>query len=244
MGKGVFDYSKPVSLIDLFIQLSTRKDDIVLDFFSGSGTTAQAVIEKNLEDFGSRKFILVQLPIVCDPSSEAAKLGYKTICDIGKERIRKTWKKIQEDKNQKWKLDEKIGFKVYKLVESNFRKYSPVMGKNKDALSDFITSLDSMVDTLKDGYKTENVLEEIKLRQGFALDCSVEEVKEVSSNKVWHLTDPERPITLYVCLDKKIDQRTVDSLNIGKDDKFICLNSAIDDTTYARLADKNRVQTL
>ena len=76
------------------------------------------------------------------------------------------------------------------------------------------------------------------------MDCKVEEVKEISSNKIWHLTDPDRPITLYVCLDKKIEQKTVDSLNIDKDNKFICLNSAIDDTTYARLADKNRIQTL
>ena len=102
-------------------------------------------------------------------------------------------------------------------------------------------------DPLRAKYIAENFLEDYKLvntvRNIFAFTGKYK-VKEITSNKVWHLTDPERPITLYVCLDEKIEQETVDTLNIGKDDKFICLNSAINDTTYARLADKNRVQTL
>ena len=146
------------------------------------------------------------------------------------------------DDGTEFKVD--LGFKVYRLSASNFTKYNPVTGQNKQALEEVLSSLDSMIDPLVEGWKPENVLEEIKLRQGFALDCQVEEIKDVPSNKVWHLIDPARPITLYVCLDEKIEPVTVDSLNIGTDDKFICLNSAIDDTTYARLADKNRVQTL
>jgi len=160
------------------------------------------------------------------------------------ERIRRVGEKIVNNNNGLFLDNIDVGFKVYRLTGSNFTKYTSVTGQTKETLNDLLTSLDMMVDPLIDGWKPENVLEEIKLRQGFALDCLVEEVKEISSNKVWHLIDPDRPITLYVCLDETIDQKTVDSLNIGKDDKFICLNSAIDDTTYARLADKNRIQTL
>lgn len=234
-----FDTVKPVEILRRLIHHSTDPDSIVLDFFSGSASTAHALFVKNLEDNGRRKFILIQIPVETEQKSD-----FKNICEIGKERIRRVGEKIVNNNNGLFLDNIDVGFKVYRLTGSNFTKYTSVTGQTKETLNDLLTSLDMMVDPLIDGWKPENVLEEIKLRQGFALDCLVEEVKEISSNKVWHLIDPDRPITLYVCLDETIDQKTVDSLNIGKDDKFICLNSAIDDTTYARLADKNRIQTL
>lgn len=238
---------KPIRLIKQLCKMCTSEGDLILDFFSGSGTTAHALLELNSEaEIKDRKFIMIQLPIDVNEEIGSDYGDLKTICDIGENRI----KNASTDIKEKLKAENKdlknfdLGFKVYKLIESNFTKFKPVMGQNKEALNELYTSLGAMVDPLIDGWKPENVLEEIKLRQGFALDCQMEELKEVTSNKVWHLTDPARPITLYVCLDEKIEQKTVDSLNIGKDDKFICLNSAIDDTTYARLADKERVQTL
>lgn len=258
--KNLFSNPKPTKLLTNILRIANVKDDdIVLDFFSGSSSTADAVMQ--FDNFRKCKFIMVQIPVDLDEFSKVATGDAKkqtenainfldsinkphTLCEIGKERIRRAGKNIQE----KYPLDDDnkldIGFKVYRLAGSNFIKFRPIKGQNKDTLYELFTSLETMVDPLIEGWKTENVLEEIKLRQGFALDCKVELVKEFSSNQIWHLVDPDRPITLYVCLDKKIDQRTVDSLNIGKDDKFICLNSAIDDTTYARLADKNRIQTL
>ena len=95
-GKGLFSYCKPLSLIKVFIDQTTSKNDIILDFFSGSATTAHAVMQLNAEDGGHRKFIMVQLPEACDEKSEAYKAGYKTICDIGKERIRRAGAKIQK----------------------------------------------------------------------------------------------------------------------------------------------------
>lgn len=109
----MFDFPKPVGLIKRFIQISTtQNDDIILDFFSGSSTTAHAVMQLNAEDDGNRKFIMVQLPEPCDEKSEAFKSGYKNICEIGKERIRRAGKKIIEETG---KTDLDIGFRVFKI---------------------------------------------------------------------------------------------------------------------------------
>ena len=116
----LFDYSKPVELISFFINLCSKPqpDDIILDFFSGSATTAHAVMQLNAEDNGNRKYIMVQIPEKCDEKSEAYKAGYKNICEIGKERIRRAGKKIKEETNAN--ID--YGFKVFKVDSSNFKE--------------------------------------------------------------------------------------------------------------------------
>ena len=114
-GKTLFPYSKPISLIEKFIKLS-KTNDIILDFFSGSATTAHAVMQLNAEDGGNRKFIMVQLPESCNEKSEAFKAGYKNICEIGKERIRRAGKKIIEETG---KTDLDVGFRVLKLDSPN-----------------------------------------------------------------------------------------------------------------------------
>ena len=116
----VFDYSKPTALLKTLAQYSTTADDIVMDFFSGSATTAHAVMQLNAEDGGHRKFIMVQLPEPCDEKSEAYKAGYKNICEIGKERIRRAGKKIKEE-NPLTTQNLDIGFRVLKLDESNMK---------------------------------------------------------------------------------------------------------------------------
>ena len=126
-GKGLFDGPKPIRLLHRALQIAnTKEDDIVLDFFSGSATTAHAMMRLNAEDGGHRKFIMVQLPEKCDESSEAYKAGYRTICDIGKERIRRAGRKIQEEAPLTTQnLD--IGFRVLKLDSSNMKDvyYAP-----------------------------------------------------------------------------------------------------------------------
>ena len=107
----IFDYSKPVELIKHLLNIATKKNDLVLDFFSGSAATAQAVLELNAEDKGTRQYIMVQLPEKCRETSEAYKNGYKTICDIGEERIRRAANKIKSETN----ADIDYGFKVYKI---------------------------------------------------------------------------------------------------------------------------------
>ena len=122
--KGVFDYTKPVKLITRLLQIGSNPEDIVLDFFSGSATTAHAVMQLNAEDGGNRKFVMVQLPEPCDDKSEAYKSGYINICEIGKERIRRAAKKIAEE-NPTATFDG--GFRVFKLDDSNMKDvyYAP-----------------------------------------------------------------------------------------------------------------------
>ena len=117
--KIIFDTPKPLRLLNFCLELATDKESIVLDFFAGSASTAHAVIQRNMEDGGHRKFIMVQLPEPCDEKSEAYKAGYKNICEIGKERIRRAGKKIKEENPQATDLD--IGFRVFKLDESNMK---------------------------------------------------------------------------------------------------------------------------
>ena len=114
-----FKYPKPVSIINYLISLLSDKDNIILDFFSGSATTAHAVMQLNAEDGGNRKFIMVQLPEPCNEKSEAFKAGYKNICEIGKERIRRAGKKIIEETG---KTDLDVGFRVLKLDSSNMKE--------------------------------------------------------------------------------------------------------------------------
>lgn len=117
-GKSFFDYPKPVELIKRCLQLYSNPDSIVLDFFSGSATTAHAVMQLNAEDGGHRKFIMVQLPEPCDEKSEAYKAGYKNICEIGKERIRRAGDKIKAEHPD---ADLDIGFRVFRVDSSNMR---------------------------------------------------------------------------------------------------------------------------
>ena len=119
-GKAFFNYSKPLSLIKSLVLQATSTDSIILDFFSGSATTAHAVMQLNAEDSGQRKFIMVQLPEPCDEKSEAFKAGYKNICEIGKERIRRSGDKIKSD-NPLGTQNLDIGFRVFRVDSSNMK---------------------------------------------------------------------------------------------------------------------------
>ena len=134
-GKTFFSYTKPISLIKALILQATDENSIILDFFSGSATTAHAVMQLNAEDGGKRKFIMVQLPEPCDEKSEAFKAGYKNICEIGKERIRRAGEKIKEE-NPLTTQNLDIGFRVLKLADSNMNDvYYGVNEYNQGMLS-------------------------------------------------------------------------------------------------------------
>ena len=123
----IFDFPKPTRLLKRMVSIAAKNDDIILDFFSGSATTAHAVMQLNAEDGGNRRFILVQLPELCDEKSEAYKAGYKNICEIGKERIRRAGKKILEEHTQVTMEEDKqpldVGFRVFKLDTSNLHTW-------------------------------------------------------------------------------------------------------------------------
>jgi adenine-specific DNA-methyltransferase len=174
-GNSYFDSPKPVRLLKQAIMISTSKDDIVLDFFAGSGTTAHAVMDLNAQDGGNRKFILVQLPEETDATSEAYKAGYKTIADIARERIKRAGLKILKDyadtvaKRPK-PLD--INFKDSKVAPSNF--VSPASGKQSQLI----------VDNIMPNTTDEQLLTQLRLLQGKPLNQPIE-TKEIASIKVF-----------------------------------------------------------
>ena len=189
-----FDFSKPVELIEYMMQItSTDKDAIILDFFSGSATTADAVMQLNAKDDGNRKFIMVQLPEATDEKSEAYKAGYKNICEIGKERIRSAGEKIKEkykDKENIENLD--IGFKVLKLDTSNIRKWQPDYDNLEQSLFD-------SVDNYMEGRTELDVVYEIMLKYGLDLTYPVDEFI-LAQKKVYSIGFG----MLMICLDDEI----------------------------------------
>jgi len=174
----IFSYPKSVFFIKKLIKYSTSKSDLILDFFSGSATTAHAVMELNAEDGGNRQFILVQLPEPTDTKSEAYKAGYKNICEIGKERIRRAGEKIKEDyKDKEWIDNLDIGFKVFKLDSTNIKEWD----RNPDNLE---KSLLDYGDFIKTGRSEEDLLYEVLLKYGIDLTAPIEE-KEINGKKVY-----------------------------------------------------------
>ena len=251
---GFFSGPKPIRLMRRLMTLANlEKDSIIVDFFSGSASTAHAVMELNKDDNSNRKFVMVQLPHKCEENSEAAKAGYSNICEIGKERIRRVGAKILEEaKSNKDMFSEDnpldVGFKVYRLQNSNFVKYTPVEGQDEDSQNKLFDEFEKNQIPLVNGWKAENVLTEIILKQGFALDCTKEKVDSFKKNTIWKITDSadavSKKIKLYVCLDNFIEEETIKNLTLNDDEKFICLDAAIDDSAYARLADKGRIETI
>lgn len=165
--KYVFEYPKPLNLVHFLVQIVGEQTGIILDFFSGSATTAHAVMQLNAEDGGKRKFIMVQIPEACDEKSEAFKAGYKTIADIGKERIRRAGQKIKAD-NELTAPDLDTGFRVLKIDSSNMNEvyYSPD-AINKDDLHLFINNI-------KDDRSDEDLLFQVLLDWGVDLTLPIE----------------------------------------------------------------------
>lgn len=196
-GKDLFDYPKSVELIKRCVILYTKLDDIILDFFSGSATTAHAVMQLNAEDGGNRKFIMVQLPEQTDEKSEAYKAGYKNICEIGKERIRRAGKKIKEDNKDKEgieKLD--TGFRVLKLDTSNMEDvyYTPQEFDEQKLFTD----------NVKADRTNEDLLFQVMLDLGIELSAKIE-VKEIAGKTV-HIVDENY---LVACFDEDVNETTI-----------------------------------
>jgi adenine-specific DNA-methyltransferase len=173
--EAVFDNPKPVKLLKRIINLGMRSEDFILDFFSGSATTAHAVLALNKEDNGNRNFIMVQLPEKCDQNSEAYKAGYKTIAEIGKERIRRVIKKIKGDQESQLDLygnsdKQDLGFKVFKLRESNFK----IWRSRIETEGELIQQLKLHLEPLDENAKTEDVLYELLLKSGVPLTVKIE----------------------------------------------------------------------
>ena len=193
----VFSYPKPSSLILFFQKIIKDNDAIILDFFSGSATTAHAVMQLNSEDGGNRKFIMVQLPELTDEKSEAYKAGYKNICEIGKERIRRAGKKIKEENADKEGIENlDTGFRVLKLDSSNMNDvyYTP---------EEF--SLNTLFsENVKEDRTAEDLLFQVMLDLGIELSAKIEK-QEIAGKEVF-LVDGNY---LIACFDKDVNETTI-----------------------------------
>jgi len=236
--KDLFENPKPIELIKLFIRASTEENDIVMDFFSGSGTTAHSIIKINSEDNKKRHFIMIQIAEKIKTDSVAAKAGFKNICEIGKERIHRAGKKIKQEAGlNATNLD--TGFKVFRLAPSNYKAWKNYGGTDVKQLEELFKA-----DSLMQGWKEDDLLTEIMLLEGFPLDSKIELLSQFKKNKIKKISSDFRDNTLYICLDKDIVKETIEMLNLTDKERFICLDSAIDDQSKIRLEDKNLIKTL
>ena len=172
LGDGVFQFPKNTAVLSKLIDLVTQKDDIIFDFFGGSGSFAHACYEQNKIDDSHRKFLLVQLPELCNKESEAYKAEYMTIADIAKERIRKTSSLLKKEKPN-YKGD--LGFKVLKLSDSNFKQWKQIQGKDAKALEE---QMKLFVDPVSKKSTTENMVYELLLKSGKDINSKLEDKKD------------------------------------------------------------------
>lgn len=200
--KKVFDYPKPVSFLERLLTYgcSRNRDNLILDFFAGSATTAHAVFNMNLSDKISRRFIMIQLPEPCPDNSIAFKMGYTNIAEISKERLRRAGKKIKEN-NPNYSGD--TGFRVFKLDTSNIRPWEP----DWDNLDEMVKH---SVNHIKDGRSEADILYELLLKLGLDLSIPIEE-KKIGNKKVQAIGAG----TLLVCLDKSISRADAEPLALG-----------------------------
>lgn len=201
-GKKYFDYPKPSGYIKYLLGISQKPNDIVLDFFSGSATTAHAVMQLNAEDKGNRKFILVQFPEECDDKSEAYKAGYENICEIGKERIRKAGEKIKAEHPE---VD--VGFKVFKVDDTNIRWLAAESGKQGITLEDALSASGKDLRDFMNGTNDLDVVYEILIRQyGIPLTAPIELLSDIGE-RTYSIAD-----TVVVCLEEEVTDAVIDKI--------------------------------
>jgi adenine-specific DNA-methyltransferase len=245
-GKTPFDFPKSVHLLEKCLRLGMETDDedIVLDFFAGSCTTAQALLELNQQDGGNRRFIMVQLPEPTPPDSQARRAGFSTIAEIGKERIRRVIKRMQGEQQKlipDRETPEDLGFRILKLGCSHFKAWRDFEGGD---VAELQTLFDRFESPLVDGWQPDDLLVEVMLLQGFPLDSTVTPLAGYRHNHVLRVTSGLVAHELYVCLDERLHPATADTLALGAEDVFVCLDSALDEETKLRLQDGRNVMVI
>ncbi len=236
-----FDNPKPTRLIQKILKISSNNGDLILDFFAGSGTTGQAVLEQNIDDLSGRKFILVQIPEAIDDKSEAFRAGFKKISDITIERNKRVVERIIEEKKKeqpdlftnghKEDAIKGLGFKVFKLVKSNFPRveFAPdpekTIEENVELLKKYIRDKEAQLIT---AFNRDELVTEILIKNGFTLNYTLTKQEEFKKNEIFFATDGEKET--LICLDVSIDMETVEHFKKYNTQKFICLERALDTT--------------
>ena len=214
-GESYFDTPKPVRLISQSLRLVSNSDDLILDFFCGSGTTAHAVMQLNAEDGGNRRYICVQLPEETEEKSGARKAGFDNIAEIAKERIRRAGKQIPGSLKGGQRVD--TGFKVFKLSESSFKQW-----RQPENIADLGTTMEMFVNAVQDNAAPENMLYELMLRLGCKLTSPVEH-----KNGVYWVTDEDTGKRIALLLESA-NQTLIDEVIAAAPTKVVALDKWFD----------------
>jgi len=211
------DYPKPEELIKYFLKMNFGNDFIVLDFFAGSCTTAHAILNLNAQDNGNRKFIMVQLPEKCNENSLAHKADYKTIAQIGKERIRRAIQRVREHhKSTMNSID--LGFKVLKLDKSNFKVWEPT---SQITVSELLQKLEGHIPHIDPKASQEDILYELLLKSGYLPTAKIEK-QQIAGKTVYSIGDG----VFMICLESEITREFIEAVAATDPERFICLDHA------------------
>ncbi|WP_276388979.1 site-specific DNA-methyltransferase [Eudoraea chungangensis] len=238
--KRVFKNPKPIGFIQAILQMATSDNDIILDFFAGSGSSAHALYDLEINEKKNRKIIQVQYPEPLNKDDETQKYAYEfckdhslafNISEITKERIRRVISKVESNE----------GFKCFKLSSSNYRKW-------KDIQSEDVLRLESSLDLfnsspLREDWNNNKLLTELILLEGFPLDAS-QAKSQIGTNEIVKVESEMVPNTLLICLDDEIEESLIDQLELDNSSTFICLDSAISNQNKLRLSDKGLIKTI
>lgn len=247
LGKSIFDFPKPVELVRRIVDIATSTEDIILDFFAGSGTTGQAVVSQNLRDGGNRKYILVQVPQTTDVNSNARHAGFKKISDITISRNKAVVEKVKADFNGRILIPEdlqqlnQLGFKVFTLTKSTFPRtdFAPDTEKSEEEnLELFRKYVAEKEQQLSIGFNEQELITEILISRGFMLTYKLEHQPSFAENTVYLASDGSKEA--YICVDNTLSDSTVDYFMQNINTRFICIERALNSTKKFNL--KNRMQ--
>ena len=215
--------------------MGLSENDIIMDFFAGSGTTGHALYEYNKKNDCSSKFILVQMFEQVQPNSLAAQNGFKTIDELARKRLSIYSSKYEAE------VTNNLGFKSYRYRHSNFKNWQNYNGTDTKQLETLFSQFES---PLVADWKPENLLIEILLIEGFPLDSKIETIEAFTENKVQKVTSDFCEHSLFICLDLKVENDTIKALVLSDNEIFICLDNAITDQDKVRLDDKGLIKTI
>jgi adenine-specific DNA-methyltransferase len=236
-GEKILQFPKPVGLMKILVTQATAGNDLIMDFFAGSCTTAQAVLEVNHEDGGSRRYVMVQFPEETDIKK------FPTIAEIGKERIRRVVKRMREAGGDDiWgKGNEDLGLRVFRLAESHFKRWTGVESTEPEA---YMAQMEMFKDPLVEHSKDEHVIWEVALKEGYSLNSRIDRLPGIEENTVFLVSDSDKEQSFRICLDDRLKVETVKKLDLKTSDLFICRDVAIDDGLPANLALQCRLKTI
>lgn len=244
--ENVLDTVKPTDLVRRMLRLATDPSggDVVLDFFAGSGVTADAVLRQNREDGGDRRFLCVQFPEPLPKPED----GLETITDIALQRIRSVVRDLEEAEDEQMDLgddglEEDLGMRVFRLSPSNTRRWPDDVPPDIEP-EEYIRQMEAFLDPLEDGWTPEAVVHEVALREGFSLGVTVEAVDGLEDATVYRVAEPDGGRSFHISLDDEVRLEGVADLDLGKEDLFVCRDVALDDTAAANLGLQCRLKTI